>query len=117
MKLFFLILLPILSFTSRALDDNLLLNGSFEQPGNDAVTNYYAYFSEGSSQIPGWTLGLKGVEYLNPNLDPFHIGEAYDGFYCLDLAPVLFIEGGSIEQTIDTEPGKTYDLTFVLGTS
>ena len=57
--------------------------------------------------------------YFDPARTPpasVNTGAAADGKYLLDLAPASGL-GGGIKQTINTIPGKTYHVSFAMGTS
>jgi len=64
--------------------------------------------------ISGWTTVGTGVEWATPGLssvNPSPSGGAY-----VDLAPYTFT-GGGIEQTVATNAGQLYELSFFGGTS
>jgi hypothetical protein len=90
---------------------NLLVNGSFEEPasggGNEILPG-------GSAAITGWTTLLNGVERFAPPV--FGVGAARDGALVVDICPFTFT-GGGIQQTFATTPGLTYRLEFAAGTS
>ncbi|RON54944.1 DUF642 domain-containing protein [Pseudomonas frederiksbergensis] len=98
----------------NAVAANLLVNGSFEQPGcsgscildTTAKTNF----------INGWTTFLSGAEYFNM---PASIGGsvAADGVVIVDLANYVYGNGGGIQQNFATTPGAKYRLTFSAGNS
>jgi hypothetical protein len=103
-----------------AFGQNLLVNGSFELPGESGTSFGYYYFTGGSSGIPGWTTLLNGVEYVDPSQSPDgihqrYLGVAQEGSYCVDLAPVTFT-GGGIQQTFPTVVGQQYEVSFFMGT-
>jgi hypothetical protein len=103
-----------------ALGQNLLTNGSFELPGPVGTSYGYKYFPGGSTNIPGWTTVLNGVEYLDPSQshDGIHLvylGVAQDGSYCVDLPPLSYT-GGGIQQTFPTQVGQPYEVSFFMGT-
>ncbi len=100
---------------SSGCSTNLLVNGSFESPG---VPDGYVPLPGGNSVIAGWTTLLNGVEYYNPVAAPIAVntGTAADGNFLLDLAPTV-AGGGGIQQTFGVVPGKSYRVSFMMGTS
>lgn len=104
----------LLGVGSNAFAANLLINGSFEQPGcssscvldTPAKTNF----------IPGWTTFLSGAEYFNmPASIPSSV--AADGVAIVDLANYAYLNGGGIQQNFETVIGAKYRLTFSAGNS
>ncbi len=89
---------------------NLFANASFEDPYTT-----YQELPGGSTVITGWLTALSGVEHFAPA--PYGVGSAADGLMAVDLANFTYTEGGAIEQTIGTEAGKRYDLSFYAGNS
>ena len=86
-----------------------LVNGSFEP-----VTGRFtlrAPHEGGASEIPGWRVIGVGVEWLST--EPFGF-TAPNGDYVIDLAVGAGAAGG-ISQSLATEPGRTYRVTFWLG--
>jgi len=107
-------------WSGAAFGQNLLINGSFELPGPVATTFGYGYFPGGSTNIPGWTPLLNGVEYLDPSQSHdgvvrIYLGVAQDGSYCVDLPPRNYT-GGGIQQTFATQVGQPYEVSFFMGT-
>lgn len=104
----------LLGSAANAVAANLLVNGSFEQPGcNDSCildTPAKANF------ITGWTTFLSGAEYFNM---PNSIGgsTAADGLVIVDLANYVYGNGGGIQQNFATTVGAKYRLTFSAGNS
>jgi Protein of unknown function (DUF642) len=90
--------------------DNLLVNGSFEQPSGCTPN---CLLAGGSDYIAGWTTWLSGVEYVDP-LD-FGTGIAPDGQMAVDLANFTYPQGGGIAQSFDTAVGGRYTLSFHAG--
>jgi Protein of unknown function (DUF642)/PEP-CTERM motif len=96
---------------------NLLTNGSFEDTtnfvnqGNDTMD-----LVVGSTLMPGWTVsGSHYVSWIGPT-NPFHGLTASDGSYFLDLTGYIFgAPFSGVSQTIPTQAGATYLLTFDLG--
>ncbi|MBV4460025.1 DUF642 domain-containing protein [Pseudomonas sp. COR58] len=93
---------------------NLLVNGSFEQPGcsGSCILDTPAK----ANFITGWTTFLSGAEYFNM---PASIGgsAAADGVVIVDLANYVYGNGGGIQQNFATTPGAKYRLTFSAGNS
>lgn len=93
---------------------NLLVNGSFEQPGcsdscvldTTAKTNF----------ITGWTTFLSGAEYFNVRAS-IPGSAAAEGAVIVDLANNVYGNGGGIQQNFATVVGAKYRLTFSLGNS
>jgi len=84
----------------------LVTNGNFEDgPEPDLDGPGFTPYEAGLNAIPGWTITLGSVDYIGP------YWQHADGKRSIDLngnAP------GAIEQTIRTEPGKKYRVTFSL---
>jgi hypothetical protein len=120
-------LFAVASFTmatvlgSGAAHANLLTNGSFEDTtnfvnqGNDTMD-----LDVGSTLMPGWTVtGSHYVSWIGPT-NPFNglTASPSGGSYFLDLTG--YIAGApysGVTQTIATQAGATYLLTFDLGSS
>ena len=99
---------------------NLLVNGSFEDTtnfvdqGNDTMN-----LDVGSTAMPGWTVsGSHYLSWIGPS-NPFDLtASPTGGSYFLDLTG--YIAGApfsGVSQTIATQAGATYSLTFDLGSS
>jgi uncharacterized repeat protein (TIGR02543 family) len=121
MKLLKWIVIALVWCISAATGQNLLINGSFEQPGTSSVDGGYSLFAGGATNLPGWLVLPNGVEYFDPNYPGYgtaytSIGLAQDGHYVLDLAPGYSTTGGGIRQTFPTVAGSTYAVSFSLGT-
>ena len=85
--------------------ENLVQNGSFESPGSgNLVPNPGGGIS--ATYITGWAVHTGDIDYV-----PSTSWTASDGSMSLDL---LGFNYGGIRQTIATEPGKTYLVTFDL---
>ena len=106
--------------TSAAQAANLLTNGSFEDTtnfvdqGNDTMS-----LDVGSTAMPGWTVsGSHYLAWIGPT-NPFGLTASPNGgSYFLDLTG--YIAGApysGVSQTIPTQAGATYLLTFDLGSS
>ena len=81
----------------------LIVNGSFED-GPD--TEVYVSLDEKSTSIKGWTVTRGQIDYIAAHW------KAADGKRSLDLhgSPGF----GCVKQTIKTEQGKTYRVTFMM---
>lgn len=115
LKKYVVLMLAALSFGAgaNAVAANLLVNGSFEQPGCSGScildTPVKANF------ITGWTTFLSGAEYFNL---PASFGSAAaDGVAIVDLANYVYGNGGGIQQNFATTVGAKYRLTFSAGNS
>jgi hypothetical protein len=106
--------------TSAAQAANLLTNGSFEDTtnfvdqGNDTMS-----LDVGSTAMPGWTVsGSHYLAWIGPT-NPFGLTASPNGgSYFLDLTG--YIAGApysGVSQTIPTQAGATYLLTFDLSSS
>lgn len=98
----------LLGCAANAFAANLLVNGSFEQPGCGSVVGCVLDTPAKANFIPGWTTFLSGVEYVrNPS----------DGEVGVDLANFIYGNGGGIQQNFATVVGAKYRVTFSLGNS
>lgn len=105
--------LGVLAFTqSAATAQNLLLNGSFEDPSGTVVGT--PSLSVGSTAIPSWTVVNQEIAWVfNGN---FGITPS-EGLRSLDLAGYHdFDPFGGVTQTISTQVNALYRLSFDLGT-
>lgn len=105
---------------------NLLVNGSFEQPGAALTTNYTGVGSGG--QVTGWTTqagnGPGGtVYYAATNNTANWLPNASGGNYFVQLDSTTqccnagaYSVGSSIAQSFNVAQGVTYQLTFDLNT-
>lgn len=80
----------------------ILVNGSFEE---GADPGSFITLGNGSTAITGWTVKGHGVDYIGSYWTAAH------GDRSVDLSA---LNGGTIQQTIDTIVGKTYKVTFWL---
>ncbi len=90
-------------FARSASAQNLLSNGSFENPALSSTTQFTTILAGGT--IGAWTVGAGGVDLIRTYWTP------YSGSQSIDLngnSP------GSISQTIATTAGGRYTLTFAL---
>ena len=97
---------------------NLLTNGSFENTTNNFVgdSNDVDEVAISSTTIPGWTVTSNDISWIGPT-NPFGL-LASDGSYFLDLTGYHnSVVNGGIEQSLVTQVGATYLITFDLGSS
>lgn len=96
--------------------DNLLVNGSFENGAFVNQGNVTMSLAAGSSVITGWTVVTDTTAWIGAG-NPWGL-TAGDGSFFLDLTNY---QAGApfagLSQTIATTPGATYELTFELGSS
>lgn len=83
------------------------VNGSFETGVNPPTSFSDAEVAAGSDRITGWTIGNGGVDWYGSDF----AWQASDGMYSLDLNRRA---AGSIGQTVVTQPGVTYLVSFDL---
>ncbi|MFJ2461769.1 DUF642 domain-containing protein [Pseudomonas neuropathica] len=110
----FLIAAALLGNGGSAVAANLLVNGSFEQPGcaGSCILDTPAK----ANFITGWTTFLSGAEYFN--MPASIVGSAAaDGVVIVDLANYVYGNGGGIQQNFATTVGAKYRLTFSAGNS
>jgi choice-of-anchor C domain-containing protein len=95
--------LAVLAFSadSRA---NLIVNGSFESGSAPAAVPGYATLPGGDTSISGWTVMPSSIDWINNSY-----WQSADGTYSLDLSGLA---PGGIEQTVSTNVGETYTLSF-----
>lgn len=114
-KKYVVLMLAAVSFGAgaNAVAANLLVNGSFEQPGcsGSCILDTPAK----ANFITGWTTFLSGAEYFNL---PASFGSAAaDGVAIVDLANYVYGNGGGVQQNFATTVGAKYRLTFSAGNS
>jgi hypothetical protein len=109
-----LLSIALLGAGGNVVAANLLVNGSFEQPGCSGSCILDTAAKTGF--ITGWTTFLSGAEYFNM---PASIGGsvAADGVVIVDLANYVYGNGGGIQQNFATTVGAKYRLTFSAGNS
>lgn len=118
MKMPYSSLVAIAFALCTARGENLLVNGSFESPGNLAPDSGLVFVDQ-DKRLTGWTVALPDT---NSSVALFH------GMYLpqLDFMPVdgeyqLVFNGGNrpaggiIAQTFDTISGEDYEITFFVG--
>jgi choice-of-anchor C domain-containing protein len=84
-------------------------NGSFEIGSPIALPPCFAILPSGSTNITGWTVILGDIDWVAPACG---IQTQTDGIASLDLVGDQSV--GGIQQTFDTVPGQTYQVTFDL---
>jgi choice-of-anchor C domain-containing protein len=92
-------LLALALGTTRQARADLIVNGSFEQPGGAGVTLY-----GGSTYITGWTVTGDSIDYTDQST-----WLASNGGYSLDLSGRA---AGGIEQTFASVAGQAYQVSF-----
>lgn len=80
---------------------NLVVNGSFENPG--VAADSWAVFPG----LPGWAASSSGVEIRNQ-----HVGTAFDGANFAELDTHGASSNSWISQTIGTVANKVYSLSY-----
>ncbi|MHC8288444.1 DUF642 domain-containing protein [Pseudomonas sp. XS1P51] len=106
--------LALFGAAGSATATNLLVNGSFEQPG--CSENCVLDTTTKASFITGWTTFLSGAEYFNVRASiPGSV--AAEGAAIVDLANYVYGNGGGIQQNFATVVGAKYRLTFSAGNS
>lgn len=106
--------LALVGAAGSATAANLLVNGSFEQPGcsDSCVLDTTAK----ANFITGWTTFLSGAEYFNMRAS-IPGSAAAEGAVIVDLANSVYANGGGIQQNFATVIGARYRLTFSMGNS
>jgi hypothetical protein len=99
--------------TAGATKADLIVNGSFESPV--VPSPQQAEFT--GSQIPGWTItGGGNAQIFNTNYQESGTTfNAQSGSQSIDISGTTNIAGQGISQTINTEIGKQYLLSFYVG--
>jgi hypothetical protein len=107
-----------LAFAPSAFAANLVVNGGFEDTtGLGPVNADGGYDLPGFGTLPGWTvLGSSNGVTLNGPGNPYGLAAA-SGDWSIDLTAPSNLGFGGIRQTIATEIGHTYRLTFDIGNS
>ncbi|XP_028766317.1 uncharacterized protein LOC114724178 [Neltuma alba] len=100
-------------YPSRRTKDNLLKNGNFEEgpyvfPKTDGGVLLPPNIEDAHSPLPGWMIeSLKAVKYIDS--DHFSVPK---GKRAIELVAG---RESAISQTVRTQSGKTYDLSFAVG--
>jgi hypothetical protein len=101
---------------------NLIQNGSFEQPGASGNQGPgREEYDAGSTALTGWTLGGSGNVFLHKTPDMGNdtnqtYNYAEDGSFYLDLSGSGSVHA-SIYQDFTTVPSATYQVSFYIGAS
>ena len=82
---------------------NLVANGGFESPVISNPDGFVTYGFNGL--LPNWTVERNGVDQISTYWD------AYEGAQSMDMAA---LSSGVISQSIPTQIGQNYTLTFAL---
>jgi hypothetical protein len=101
---------------SVPIQANLITNGSFESPV--VPVGGFTDYASGSTAIPGWTVvgAAGGVSIVSGTLiQGCCTFPAEDGVQYLDLTGDGTNSFEGVEQTISTNPGTNYTLTFWVG--
>ena len=108
--------LVVLGWSPGAAEASLIVNGSFEDPPFSSGIDY-AYIPGGETSISGWETIHTGVERiaLSTYGGGSGFGSAHDGLVSLDLNTDHGV-GGGIQQSVPTDVGGLYSLTFWQGT-
>jgi hypothetical protein len=103
---------------------NLILNPSFEMPVVTAPSNYVSYPVPPGTGITDWTV-VAGTGTVNPEVaivKSTYISEGItfapdpsDGLQWLDLTGFASNQFEGVAQTVATDMGRTYDLSFFVG--
>ena len=98
---------------------NLINNGSFEDDRNFVSTPFSNHDTMslpiGSTLMPDWMVITNRLAWIGPT-NPFSLS-ASEGEYFLDLTDYTQGFFGGVQQTINTVIGKSYVLSFDLGSS
>jgi len=99
---------------------NLIVNGSFEDNTATFVSNVNAgddtmNLNPGASNLSPWSVISGDVAWVGPS-NPFGLS-ASDGNYFLDLTGYERTAHGGVTESISTQIGGTYLLTFDIGNS
>ena len=95
---------------------NLLVNGSFESGAFSPPSNASQTLVVGNSSITGWTIVADSVSWIG-NANPWGLTAA-EGTRFLDLTDTQNgAPFGGVTQTIATDIGLPYRLTFDIGSS
>jgi hypothetical protein len=110
---FLLVLVGTAWMTNAGYAQNLVVNGSFEEPGIAADQYTVTFQSLPTNYITGWILGVSGAPYGNGNgYDGICGGDGLNssGNY-EDGTNCIFLQGGYAGTTVTLNPGS-YTLSF-----
>jgi hypothetical protein len=109
----------ILSVSSVARAQNLVLNGSFEAGAFSGDYFGNTFLDAGSTAITAWTVIDSDILWLTNDASDsivFNVS-ASDGERFLDLTGFDNLPFGGVEQAVPTQIGRRYRLAFDLGTN
>jgi hypothetical protein len=107
------VLLTFLVSTGAAKAD-LIVNGSFEAPGIASGTQ--AEYT--GNQIPGWTVlgNAANAQIFDTNYKESQVTfNAQSGTQSIDVSGTTNIPGQGVSQTVATQSGQEYKLSFYVG--
>ena len=106
-KILYSLVCVIFTLAPTSAFSNLLVNGGYESP--DISGNFQRYDEvTGAPNGFGWTISFPYVDHVNSLWSGISGTSNPDG-YDQSIRLILF---GTLYQTFDTVPGKTYQLTF-----
>ena len=96
---------------------NLITNGSFESP---VLATEYLNHAVGSSTLAGWEIvgpAFESVSQVRSDFsgNPGYSFPAFDGNTWLDLAGFVSNSPTGVRQSVATNPGARYELSFYVG--
>lgn len=100
----------LFSMSTAASAANLVVNGSFEEPG--LRSRQWKHF--GSGEVTGWTPTEGSRIEIRNNI----VGTAYEGDHFVEVDNHAYDKNAAeigLFQDIDTTAGKTYKLSFAYG--
>lgn len=92
--------------------NNLIINGSFEESPYLPST-WATILGNDNTSIIGWETVGSGVEWFK---DTTESGKNQDNDYAIDLNNYRSEDGGGIQQSLATSPGKRYLVQFYAST-
>lgn len=112
-KAIFLTLVFTINQTASA---NLITNGGFESGGYIPSSNVSMTLAVGSTAMDGWTVTNDLILWIGP-VNPWSL-TANEGKFFLDLTDLSTgYPFGGVSQSITTDVGQSYELSFDLGSS
>lgn len=98
---------------------NLLANGSFETPVLSSLSTNFAYYTNGSTAITGWTVDMRPGSTSNwvqpTNNSGFGGLNSSDGIQWLDLTGITGRGAGVRANAVATDASFDYTLSFDVG--
>lgn len=108
-----------MSMSGAAQAANLLTNGSFEGPVLSSLSTNIAFYTHGSSAMPGWTVDMRSgstSSYVQlTNNFAFGGLNASDGIQFLDLTGITGRGAGVLSNAIATSATLDYVVSFDVG--